>query len=66
MEGVGSGEGNMIRYWVGEKDSILLSRVCFLSETQLKETTVPFVSGYQLDIAYGLAMRQCIHLSFQL
>jgi hypothetical protein len=41
-------------------------KICFHSETCLKETKVAFASDYQLEIASGLEMGVwCVHFSFQ-
>ena len=38
--------------------------VCFPSETSLEKTKFPFASGYQLEIASGLAMEAYVHFHF--
>lgn len=40
--------------------------ICLLSGTPLKEANISFISGYPLEIASGLDMRQCINLLFQI
>lgn len=40
--------------------------VWFPSGTPMRETRFSFPSDYRLEIASGLVMDECVHLSFQL